>query len=56
MMKSKVSKDSIHLDNCEECQKGIDTMFLNFANNDQGQRIIKACELVIWGDYIWSIY
>ena len=36
-MKSKVSKDSIHLDNCEECQKGIDIMFLNFANTDEGQ-------------------
>ena len=32
-MKPKVSKD-IHLDNCEECQKGIDTMFINFTNTN----------------------
>ena len=30
-MKSKVSKD-IHQDNCEECTKGIETMFVKFAN------------------------
>ena len=30
-MKSKVSKD-IHEDNCEECTKGIETMFAEFAN------------------------
>ena len=30
-MKSKVSKD-IHLDNCEECTQGIETLFNNFAN------------------------
>ena len=30
-MKSKISKD-IHEDNCEECTKGIETMFVKFAN------------------------
>ena len=30
-MKSKDSKD-IHEDNCEECTKGIETMFVEFAN------------------------